>query len=126
MIEIYTGRVGASKTYHGTLAVCRELARGRVVATNIDLRVPQPISYIERKYGVIVDPSAIIDMRGTGTIPEGYKPDRKGWSHSNARRSNRTDRAIDPKPGGETQFHASIRATWFGHYHRRGALLVRG
>ena len=101
MIELYTGRVGASKSYHGSLAVARELAKGRVVATNIDLVVPQLLAYIERRYGVIVDESAIIDLRGLGEIPQGYKPDRKGWSHSIARRtnSNRQDRAIDPKPG---------------------------
>lgn len=87
------GVMGASKTYHAVIYICLRLVLGRVIATNIDLVIPALLSYIERRYGVRVDPAQIIDLRGEGVIPEGYKFDRKGYA------SKKKANAYDPKPG---------------------------
>lgn len=93
MIECYQGTVGASKTYHAVLYICKRLAAGRIVGTNIDLNVDKLIAYVADRFGVEVDPAQIIDLRGEGTIPADYRIDRKGFA------SSQRGGKYDPKPG---------------------------
>lgn len=62
MIEFYEGKIGGGKTYSAVLRILKYLANGGVVATNINLNIPQIRKVLEHDHGYELNEKQIIQL----------------------------------------------------------------
>jgi len=62
MIYLYTGPMGCGKTLNAIEIICAYLARGSVVTTNIEMNFEKTKAYCLAKFGVVIQPAALIRL----------------------------------------------------------------
>jgi hypothetical protein len=63
MIELYEGRLGGGKTYSATVRMVDQVARGGLIATNIEIVWDKFSEYIENKFNVIPERDQYIALQ---------------------------------------------------------------